>query len=192
MGRKRDYKAEYQRRLERASARGLSRSQARGHARSGEPSVRAKPIASDRKLESALKLLRQTGNQGMAARLAGVAPERFRRFVRENALANRDGRSWRITDNRVRYMRVLTQGQSKDVKFFGFKEASINGEHLAAVSSFLSSNDIDFLRPFAGRSVIDANGKSHLLETDPNRLHRIAAQGDPVFHEIYRLVLTGD
>ena len=123
--------------------------------------------------------------------MARVAPERFRRFLRENALADRDGRSWRITDNRVRYMTVLTAGESREVKFAGFNEASINGEHLTAVRAFLGSNDIEFLLPFAGRSVIDAKGMSHPLESDPNRLHRIAAQGDSVFHEIYRLVLTG-
>lgn len=184
----RDYKAEYQRRLERASARGLSRSQARGHARSGEWSVRAKPIASDERLESALRSLRQSGNQGAAAKEARVAPERFRRFLRENALANRRGRSWRITDNRARRMTVLTAGQSKELTLAGFKQASLNGEHLAAVRAFLGSNDIEFLLPFTGRTVIDAKGISHPLETDPNRLHRIAAQGSEIFHEVYRLV----
>ena len=39
---------------------------------------------------------------------------------------------------------------------------------------------------------LDTKGKAHPLETDPNELHRIAAQGDEVFHEIYRLVLKGD
>ena len=187
----RDYKAEYARRIASAASRGLSRSQGRGHSRSGELPVRSQPITSDGRLEAALRLLRQTGNQGAAAKEARVAPERFRRFLRENALADRDGRSWRITDNRVRYMTVLTAGDSKEVKFVGFEEASINGEHLTAVRAFLSSNDIALLLPFVGRSVNDATGQAHPLETDPNRLHRIAAQGDAVFHEIYRLVLTG-
>ena len=189
MARKRDFKAEYQRRIANAGKRGLSRSQARGHARSGERSVRDKPIASDERLEAALRLLRQTGNQGAAAKEARVAPERFRRFLRQNALADRKGRTWRITDSRPRRMTVLTAGESKELTLAGFSQASINGEHLTAVRAFLGSNDIDFLRPFDGRSVIDAEGKSHLLETDPNRLHRIAAQGEAVFHEIYRLII---
>ena len=85
-------------------------------------------------------------------------------------------------------MTVLTSGESKELTLAGFSEASINGEHLAAVRAFLGSNDIEFLLPFAGRSVIDSKGKSHPLETDPNRLHRIAAQGSEIFHEVYRLV----
>ena len=188
----RNYKAEYERRLERASARGLSRSQARGHARSGEAGLRSKPIKSDDRLAAALKLLRQTGKQGAAAKGARVAPERFRRFLRQNSLAGRTGRTWNITDNRARYMTVLTSGESKELKFLGFDQTSVNGKHLAAVRSFLSSNDIGYLRPFIGLSVVDAKGKTHSLETDPNRLHRIASARDSVFHDIYRLVLTGD
>ena len=189
MTRRRDFKAEYARRIASASRRGLSRSQGRGHARSSEPSLRPKPIASDERLEAALRLLRQSGRQGKAAKEAGVAPERFRRFLRQNALADRKGRTWRITDSRPRRMTVLTAGESKELTLAGFSQASINGEHLTAVRAFLGSNDIEFLRPFSGRSVIDAKGKSHPLETDPNRLHRIAAQGEAVFHEIYRLII---
>ncbi len=99
MPRQRDFKAEYQRRIANALKRGLSRSQARGHAKAGEKPVRAKPVQSDARLEDALKLLRQTGNQSLAAKEAGVSAERFRRFLRSNGLAERQGRQWRITDN---------------------------------------------------------------------------------------------
>lgn len=61
MARKRDYKAEYERRIANAVKRGLSRSQARGHAKASESPVRPKPVHSDSKLEAALKLLRQAG-----------------------------------------------------------------------------------------------------------------------------------
>ena len=189
MAKTRNHKAEYERRIANAAKRGLSRSQGRGHARSNEVSVRAKPILSDDKLEAALKLLRQTGHQGAAAKQAGVAPERFRRFLRHNALAVRSGREWHITDNRPRRMTVITEGDSKDLTLDGFEQSSLSGKHSAAVGAFLNSNDIDLLRPFEGRSVRDVDGKTHPLETDPNRLHRMAAQGDEIFHEIYRLII---
>ena len=189
MARKRNFKAEYERRIAKAAQRGLSRSQARGHARSNEKSIRAKPPISDDRLEAALKLLRQTGRQGAAAKQAGVAPERFRRFLRHNALASRSGSQWQITDNRPRRMTVITGGDWKDLTLDGFDQASLNGQHSAAVGAFLTSNDIDLLRPFEGRSVRDVHGKMRSLETDPNRLHRMAAQGDEIFHEIYRLII---
>ena len=53
---------------------------------------------------------------------------------------------------------------------------------------FLSSSKIEFLLPFEGLSVIDARGKSHPLETDPNVLHRLASAGSEVFHDVYRLI----
>ena len=70
----------------------LTASQARGHARAHEVGIKAKPIKSDERLEAALRQLRQTHNQAKAAKEAGVSPERFRRFLREQKLAERKGR----------------------------------------------------------------------------------------------------
>lgn len=188
MARTRDYKAEYQRRIASAAKRGLSRSQARGHARAGEMPVRAKPVGSDPRLEDALKLLRQTGNQSRAAKDAGVSAERFRRFLRSNALAERQGRQWRITDNRSRRMTVITSGEAVELTLRDFDQSSLNGRHLAAVGAFLRTNNADLLAPFVGQFVIDVAGVAHPLETHPNALYRLAAAGSEVFHEIYRLV----
>ena len=188
MARNRDFKAEYQRRLARAVERGLSRSQARGHARSGEAPIRPKSLKSDDHLEAALKALRRTGKQTTAAKEAGVSPERLRRFLRENALAEWHGRQWRFSDQRPRRMTVISNGEAREHVLLGFDQASLNGQHLNAVRQFLGSNDIEFLLPFEGRSVTDAQGRAHPFETDPNTLHRIAAQGDEVFHNVYRLI----
>lgn len=114
MSRTRDYKVEYQRRLASAAKRGLTRSQARGHARPGEKPLKPKKqIATDPRLEFALKALRRTGKQTLAAKQAGVSAERLRRFLHENALAERIGRTWRMTDNRGREMTVLSKGKAE-------------------------------------------------------------------------------
>jgi hypothetical protein len=189
MSRKRDFKREYRQRLEHAAARGLSRSQARGHARAGEAPVRrSKTISNDERLEAALKLLRNVNKQGLAAKAAGVSTERFRRFLRENGLAQRKGRSWVITDRRPRRMTVITGREVKNLTLADPEQLSLNGRHLAAVQQFLRSNDIELLRPFEGHAVIDAKGRAHPLETNPNTLHRLASAGSEVFHEVYRLV----
>lgn len=189
MTRKRDFRAEYQRRIANAAKRGLSRAQARGHARAGEASIRAKTIKSDDRLESALKLLRQTGNQGRAAKEAGISTERFRRFLRANGLADRQGKQWRMTDNRTRYMTVITDGDARKMNLRDFAQSSLNSHHLNAVQAFLRTNDIDLLRPFEGQTVIDAKGAAHPLETDPTALYRLDHAGSEVFHEVYRLNL---
>jgi len=189
MSRQRNYKAEYQRRLARAAARGLSRSQARGHARAGEAALRgSRTIKSDDRLETALKALHRIGKQASAAKEAGVSSERLRRFLRENALAERRGRKWHITDRRLRRMTVISKGEARELVLGGHDEASRNGRHLAAVQQFLRSNDHELLLPFEGQAVTDAKGKPHPLETDPNALHRITSAGGEVFHEVYRLV----
>ena len=188
MPKQRDYRREYRQRIERAAARGLTRSQARGHARSGETPIRPRPERDRDNLEAALRALRQTGKQSDAARSAGISTERFRRFLRENSFAERRGRSWVFTDNRERRMIVISDGIATTRTFCGFDQASLNGRHLAAVGQFVRSNRIELLMPFEGLSVIDARGKSHPLETDPNVLHRLASAGSEVFHDVYRLI----
>ena len=189
MGKARDYQKEYLRRTANAEKRGLSRSQARGHARTGEPSIRPMSARDSDRFEAALKLYRQTGNQSASAKSLNLAPERLRRFLRENVQIVGRGRSLRITDNRNREMTVISGGEIRKRALRDFEQASLNGEYLNAVKAFLASNDIEFLLPFHGRAVIDAKGKSHPLETNPNTLHRLAHAGDEAFHEIYRLIL---
>jgi hypothetical protein len=68
---KRDYRAEYARRIAHGTAKGISRSQARGHPKPKEPASswrRApKPIEDDR-LQIALKVLRQEKSLTAAAK----------------------------------------------------------------------------------------------------------------------------
>lgn len=187
MAAKRNYKAEYQRRIANAAKRGLSRSQARGHARADEKPVRSKAAQADPALERALRLMRKHETQGAAARGAGVSPERFRRFLRENDLASHKGGAWTFTDNRLREMASFTDGRAVQLKLRGFDPASSNGEYLKAVERFLATNDYSFIEPFVGKSVRDAKGKSHLFETDPNQLYRLTS-GDEPFEQIYRFV----
>ncbi len=189
---KRDYKAEYARRIARGKKRGLTKSQARGHSKPGEKPLRGKPVKSDKKLETALRFMRNTGKQGLAAKRAGVSAERFRRFLYGNKLAKRKSGKWRFTDKRGREMLVLTGGEPEYLVLAGYDQAKLNGEHLAAVKTFVLSGDASLIEPFVGKSVRDLKGKLHPLETDPNELLRIANSGNEVFEEIYNLVIDGE
>ena len=188
MARKRDYKAEYKRRLANAARRGLSRSQARGHAKAGEKSIRARRATNSAQLESALKAYRQTGRQIDAARSVGVSVELLRRYLRENVSIKRRGRTLVIDDNRTREMTIISKGRVSKAILPNFDAASLNGEYLSAVRAFLLSNEPSPLRRFEGSSVTDTAGKSHPFKTDPNTLYQLAAAGTELFHNIYRLV----
>jgi hypothetical protein len=185
----RNYKQEYQRRLKRAFANGLSRAQARGHAKPGEALVKQAKAKTDiAKLEAALKILHTEGSLQRAAREAHVSAERFKRYLVEKNLVLRVGRKWQITDTRPREMTVFSNGRAQSLILKDFANASLNGGHLAAIGQFLNNNDRDVIRPFEGQSVTDTSGKSHVLETNPNTLYRIAHAGSDVFEQVYRLI----
>jgi preprotein translocase subunit SecD len=44
------------------------------------------------------------------------------------------------------------------------------------------------LAPFAGVEITDANGSSYTLETRPNVLYRLDAEGGDTFEQVYRIV----
>ena len=188
MARVRDTKAEYARRKARGAERGLSTSQMRGHARHNEAPVKPRPIsASSAALEAGLKELHKTGNLTKAANLSGVSSERLRRFVRENGYAERAGNGWRVTDTRRPQMRTFSGGQEKLLVLRDRDQASINGVYMNAVRKFTRSGKYDLIRPFIGKSIIDAKGNAHPLETDPNTLHELASVQDN-YVDVYRLV----
>ena len=190
MARLRDHKADYQRRIARAEAKGLSRSQARGHARVGEVSARPHPLPPRQpgsQFEVALKSLRRTGSLSAAAKIAGISSERFRRELGIRGLAERAGRRWRVTDADPRHMTVYTTDGAKDLYLGGIEPTSLAGEHRVAVKAFRDSNDPSHLAPFIGRSVTDMSDRLHLLETDPNALYELIAEREG-FPEIYRFV----
>jgi len=185
----RDYKAEYARRISEAAKRGLSRSQARGHSRSGEAALKPPKIAKpDPKLEAALKELRKTGNQGASAKVAGVSTERFRRFLRDQKLAERKSRRWIITDSRPRSLEIIAEGRRHHIVVAGFEAASIVGKHNAAIRHFLETNDASLLAPFKGATIEDIPGHSYILETRPNVLYRLMDEGAGSYENIYRIV----
>jgi len=186
MAKVRNYRNEYERRIANAAKRGLSKSQARGHARAGETPIKPKPEKRDAKLEAALKLLRKTGNRARAAKEAGVAPERFAKFLRDNSLAHGRGKSLRITDNRPDEMLIISDGDWQWTWVSSADQKSVIGEYMNAVQKFNNSNDIEFLATFVGRSVTDMHGIKHPLETDPNVLLILAHAGGETFDNIYR------
>ncbi len=188
----RDYKAEYARRIARGLARGLSRSQARGHPRSKEKPIRkvakAKPAKVDRRLEDAVAYLRKGRSLTASAKHAHVSPERLRRHLSSLRFVSQKRGRWVIgTDTRRRRMLLYSRGRDVEVTVSAAEAAKI-GRFMAAVSQFLDTNDASLLAPFAGQSVVDAKGKRHPFETDPNVLYRLADTGGSAFEDVYRIV----
>jgi hypothetical protein len=189
---KRDYRAEYRRRIASGAATGISRSQARGHPKPSESIAgstrRARPIEDDR-LQIAFRVLRQEKNLTAAARAAKMSPERLRHYATQRGLIERQGRRWGVRHELPRRMLLFSDGKAVRVVVGDFASASKVGRFMSAVSTFLRTNNPVGLHEFEGASVVDLSGRRQGFETRPNALYRLASAYDQSFEHIYRIVI---
>jgi hypothetical protein len=183
--RNREYRKEYQARIDRGLASGKSRSQARGHARASDLPRAETPLRFDKEnaLEKALKLMKQGSTQKQAARAVGVSVERLRRFQQQNTTSRRDGRRWIIVDERPVTVVMATRGKLHDVTV-SHDAASDIGRHWAAINKFLETNDPSHLKPFFELGLRDSRGWP--FESRPNVLRKLDSIGELSFVELYR------
>lgn len=188
MTRQRNYSEEYRRRMQRGLANGLTRSQARGHARARSKPPQKKSSKNDKNIETAIRRMNRGDSMTAASRSEHVSVERLRRILSEAQIANRKDRRWITADTRPRRLPVMTDGRVRLLIVYGYAAARLVGEHHNAAGEAVRTNDFTGLKAFKNRSVRSVNGRKHVLETDPNALHRIASMDNPPFHEIYEIV----
>lgn len=186
---KRDYRAEYQSRLARGTAKGLSRSQARGHPKVKEKNIRSPRPISEGAFQISLKALRSGKTLAEAAKEIRVSPERLRNQATVRGIIRRQGGRWVVRKNLPRRMLIYCNGQAIPIVVGTFTQASKAGRYMAAVKRFLRGNDVTHLRPFIGKKVTDKNRKIYLFETNPNALYRLAASGAESFEQVYRIII---
>ena len=183
--RSRDYRAEYRARIARGVAAGKSRSAARGHSRAADlPRLPPRPIDHTAPLERALVRMRRGESQSAAAKAEGVSVEKLRRHRALHTTSRRQGRRWIISDARPQAYWIATDGKMISVTLPHDAGSMVSG-YWRAVDKFLETNRIDHLSAFAGDSVRDLDGHSHLLETRPNVLRKLDSIGELNFIEIY-------
>lgn len=183
--RKRNFKQEYQRRIERGLATGKSRSVARGHPRAGDlPGKPPSRIDRESKLEKALARMRRGDTQKAAAKAEGLSVERLRAYQKLNTASKLHGRKWLISDMRPEAFWMATRGKLRSVTLPRDLGSELSA-YWQAVDKFLDTNTRAYLRPFEGRGLRDVQGRFHPYETDPNTLRRLDSIGELHFLEIY-------
>jgi hypothetical protein len=192
MARRRDYRAEYDRRVARGVGRGLTRSQARGHPGIGQvhisPRVSVPPY--DPVLEEGIREIREGGTIVGSSRRLGVSSDRLRRYLARSGVGVRERGRWHIgPDRRPRRLPLYSAGRVIDVIVPGYDEAVLVGQYMAAAGRFQATNDPLDLAPFRGGGVRDVRGGFHPFETDPNSLYRLMAGGPEPFELVYRIVV---
>jgi hypothetical protein len=181
---RRNYKAEYDRRIARALAEGKSRSAGRGHPTAADLQIPVGPIDRQSPLEKALTRIKRGETQKSAAKAEGVSVEKLRVYQKSNTTALRQGRRWIISDNRPVAMVLATRGHIQTITVPA-DEANEIGRYWSHVNKFLDTNTLDHLEPFVGKGVRDTQGRVHPFEVRPNVLRKLDGVGELDFLEIY-------
>jgi len=189
--RKRDYGAEYRRRIALGKERGLSLSQARGHARAGEkpPSIRRFRRLEDRRFQRGLKLLREDRSLIEIAKELGTSRERLVRDLEATGAARKKGLKWIVRDDLPRHVLLFSGGKEITITVANRKTASIVGLYMSQVAQFLRTNDPRWLTLFEGKTVTDINGQKYSFEVDPNKIYKLSSTGMESFESVYRIVV---
>jgi hypothetical protein len=183
--RQRDFRAEYQRRIDRGLKAGKSRAAARGHARAADlgPLTPA-PVDRDSPIEKALAAMKRGAPLRKAAADFGVTPERLSRHLKRATTARYERGKWTIFDLRPQEFWIASRGALKKV-VVAADDGSEIGRYWNVVNRFLETNDISHLAPLLGDGVTDVYGQFHPFELRPNVLRRLDSIGEFDFVEIY-------
>jgi hypothetical protein len=185
----RNFRMEYQQRVERGIKAGKSRSAARGHPRA-EDLGPLPPVPLDRSsgYEKALKAMKRGASLRSAAADFGLMTERLRRHVKQRTSARYEGGKWVIFDLRPQPVFIASRGRLRTI-VVALDDASEVGRYWDAVSKFLETNDQEYLEPFAGEGVRDAKVKFYPFEVRPNVLRKLDSIGELSFIELYAPVV---
>ncbi|MDE2134748.1 MAG: hypothetical protein KGJ49_09130 [Alphaproteobacteria bacterium] len=133
--------------------------------------------------------MRNGDTLALAARKIGVSSVELRRYVLKTGVVARRNRKWVFKrDRRFRRMPIYTNGKREVITVRDLKTARLIGEYMSAVRQFFETEDIDFLAPFRGQSVIDVSRKRYIFETRPNVLFFLDASGVEPFELVYAIV----
>lgn len=89
-------------------------------------------------------------------------------------------------DTIQRSMHIYEKGSVRSIVVTNSDDAQYIGEYYNAVRKYLETGDKELLKPFKRRTITDANGNKHKLETNPEKVRDIEdRKEDSEFWEVY-------
>jgi len=133
-----------------------------------------------------LRRLRHGDSITASCEEAGISEKEAIKYLR-SCLYKKKGR-WipKRHDSIERAMQIYKNGGIRAIVIRGSKNSAIIGEYYNAVKNYLVSGDPSYLKSFKKKTIIDAYGKKHKLETDPDKIRDIEeSKEEAEFFEVY-------
>jgi hypothetical protein len=142
--------------------------------------------AYERALKAISLMRREDMSLRAAAHEAGTQQDTVRALAGQALIRTRRGR-WeaRPRDRLERRMLLYDRKGTIFVTVRSSATASRIGEYHNAVKKSLETGNRSKLRPFRGKSIVDAKGKHHRFVTSPTVIRRLARAGEFRFESIY-------
>lgn len=134
-----------------------------------------------------LRLVRKGKSLNQASKQVGISPSTVKRHV-GSALKLKNKRIIaRKNDSLLRKIRIYENGKEEFIQTRGRKNSSLIAQYMGAVGRRIDKNDINALKQFEKKSIIDSKGKHHRFETDIKKLIKIfEKREEPEFFTIYQ------
>ena len=134
----------------------------------------------------ARRLVRNKGaSLSQASREVGLSILKIRRHL--GRVIRKAKQRWYVlpSDRIQRKLSIYTDGRHEGIIVTNAEDASLLGRYFNAVKKSLYGDHSD-LQKFRGKTITDANGNVHILETDPDKLRKIdERQEHPEFQPLY-------
>lgn len=134
-----------------------------------------------------LSLMRKGNSINNASKRVGISPTTAKKYMGSTIKLKNNRLVAKKSDSLLRKIRIYENGKEEFIQTKGRKNSSTIAQYLGAVGKRIDKNDVDALKQFENKTIIDHKGKHHKFETDIKKLIQIfEKREEPEFFTIYQ------